>query len=384
MGFLLQRIPQTRRDRHEIKDKQSTCFAWYRSCVSHSAAIFLQTRRTPQECCELLCSSLRGPGRTRLFVQEQWSRKKRSSATARNSKPINTAKQQEHEWHPIEDQQWTRLELWQGCPNYSTKARCCQAKQSIQPTAYLLTLYTFLEGFGSQGPKILPKQSPRLLHSAGEQWAQDTQLGWHRSRGWPQGTTVCTQHFPPLNYHCTLPYFQFNPLPDKPHMRVQTHPPALQRQQPLHSSSWWEHETIRAIKKGMQRKLLCIPLPTSSPRGPAGRQGSASQWMQCLFTAVRETCMPSPPTCTYILWFGFPSPRKAALWRKGKMNNIHTAYYQWCINTLSVAVYPLDLQRVCMRNQIDMKPYHPQLTQMGININTTNTPYPCWRFYYLF
>lgn len=86
VGFLLQRIPQTRRDTHEIKDKQSTCFAWYRSCVSHSAAIFLQTCRTPQKHCELLSSSLRGPGRTCLFVQEQWIRKKRSSATARNSK----------------------------------------------------------------------------------------------------------------------------------------------------------------------------------------------------------------------------------------------------------------------------------------------------------
>lgn len=136
-----------------------------------------------------------------------------------------------------------------------------------------------------------------MLHGAGEHqhWAQDTQAGCHRSRGWPQGTTPCIHHFPPLNYHsgqhCTLSYFQFNQflLPDKPHSRVQTHPPAVQRQQPLHcSSSWWEHETIRAIKKGMQRELLCIPLPTSSPRGPVGSQGSASQWTQRLFTAIKQ------------------------------------------------------------------------------------------------
>lgn len=335
VGFLLQRIPQTRRDTHEIKDKQSTCFAWYRSCVSHSAAIFLQTCRTPQKHCELLSSSLRGPGRTCLFVQEQWIRKKRISATARNSKspPILQS------GRSVSD---TRFKIgselaWsygRGAQITAQKPDVARQNNPSSPQHISWLFSPFLRVLGLihflQGPKILPKQSPRLLHSAGEQWAQDTQLGCYRSRGWPQGTTVCTHHFPPLTYpyrqHCTLPYFQFNPLPDKPHVRVQTHPPALQRQQPLRSSSWWEHETIGAIKKGTQRKLLCIPLPTSSPRGPAGRQGSASQWMQCLFTAVRESCVPSPPTCTYILWFGFPSPRKAAYGGREK----------WIISTLHI------------------------------------------------
>lgn len=113
------------------------------------AAIFLHASRTPQKCHELVCSSLWDPGRTCLFVQAQWSRKKRSSATARNSKPTNNTKQLEYKQHLIQDQQRTCLELWQGCPSYSTKARYSQPKQSVQPTAHFLTPFTPHEGLRS-------------------------------------------------------------------------------------------------------------------------------------------------------------------------------------------------------------------------------------------
>lgn len=256
---------------------------------------------------------------------------------SKNSKPTNNAKQPEYEQHPVQDQQWTRLELRQGYPSYSTKARCSQPKQSIQPTARFLTPFTPHEALGSHAffsrdLKIRLEQSPRVLHATGEHqhWAQDTQPGCHRSRG------KHTSHPPLPSSHLSLQatlhtvLFPVHPIPltDKPHTRVQTHPPAMQRQQPLRSSSssWWEHETIRAIKKGMQRKSLCIPLPTSSPRGPAGSQGSASQWTQRLFTAVEESCVPSPPTRTYILGFRFPSPRKAAYGGREK----------WIISTLHI------------------------------------------------
>lgn len=300
MGFLLRIIPQTRRNAHEIKDKQSTCFAWCRGHVSHSAATFLQTHRTPQKCSELLCSSPTDPGRICLFVQAQWSRKKRSSVTARNSKPINNVKQLEYKWHPIQDQQWTRLELWQGGPSYSTKGRCSQPKQSIQPTAHFLTPSILMKVLGLmhflQQPKNSPKTetqgaaccwgtpTPSRRNSARIPQEQRMATGnhtWHPSLPSSQ-LSLNTAHS--LISSSTNPSYQTNSTPGCKH----THQPC--KEQPRSSSSWWEHETIRAIKKGMQRKLLCIPLPTSPPRGPVGSQGSASQWMQCLFTAIRVAC----------------------------------------------------------------------------------------------
>lgn len=106
----------------------------------------------------------------------------------------------------------------------------------LSPLMRVLGLMHFL-----QGPKNSAKTESQSAACVGEHqhWAQDTQPGCHRSRGWPQGTTLCIHHFPLLNYHsgqhCILSYFQFNQflLPDKPQIRVQTHPPALQRQQQL-------------------------------------------------------------------------------------------------------------------------------------------------------